>query len=113
MKPDQLRIELLSILAAAEEPVTTTDARIAIARMLHAHDRPVVAEQVYRALVLLQRRGLVRRVDDSSSRGVRWELVVPFCEIPGPLRGYRQHPVQSVRTASCCGRTGPYSAERV
>lgn len=64
MKASQLRIELLTILASSEEPITTTDARLAIARILDTHNWPVTSEQVYRA----------------------------FSEIPGPVRGYRQQP---------------------
>lgn len=92
MRADQLRAELLQVLAAAQRPMTTTEARIAITDTLAGRGRPIVSEQVYRALVILQRHGAVRRVEEPSSRAAHWELAMLFCEIPGALRGYRQQP---------------------
>lgn len=86
MKAAQLRAELLKVLDAAQQPITTTEARLTIARGLEGQDRPVVAEQVYRALVVLQRRGVVRRVEENSRRDAQWELVMLFADIPGALR---------------------------
>lgn len=77
MKAEHLRAELIAVLGAAQSPITTTDARIAVANRCGGQDgRPVVAEQVYRALVILQRRGVVRRVDEPASRHAQWELAM-------------------------------------
>jgi len=92
MRADQLRAELLHVLAAAQRPITTTEARLALTAPPAHHARPVVAEQVYRALVVLQRHGMVRRVEDDSSRDAYWELAMLFADIPGPMRGYRNPP---------------------
>lgn len=78
MEAAHLRAELVAVLATTEGPLTTTDARIAVAKKLGSQDRPVVAEQVYHALMVLERRGVVRRVDERPSRRARWELAVLF-----------------------------------
>lgn len=90
MNAEHLRAELLAVLAAARGPITTTEARVAIAGTLDSHDRPVVAEQVYRALAVLQRRGVVRRADEPSRHGARWELAMLCVDAPGAARGDRQ-----------------------
>lgn len=90
MKAEHLRAELLAVLAAARGPITTTEARVAIAGTLDSHDRPVVAEQVYRALAVLQRRGVVRRADEPSRRGARWELAMLCAETPQSAKGSAQ-----------------------
>ncbi|WP_264916190.1 hypothetical protein [Mycobacterium kiyosense] len=57
---------------------------MAVADKLDRQDRPVVAEQVYHAFMVLRRRGVVRRVDERSSRRARWELAVLFGDtLPG------------------------------
>jgi Fe2+ or Zn2+ uptake regulation protein len=71
---DQLRADLVDVLAAASGPTTTRAARIAIAEQRGERGRPVVAEDVYRALQTLERRGVVRRVHDQPGHHVRWEL---------------------------------------
>lgn len=78
MEAAHLRAELVAVLATAEGPLTTTDARIAVADKRGSQDRPVVTEQVYHALMVLHRRGVVRRVDERPSRRARWELAVLF-----------------------------------
>lgn len=92
MEAAHLRAELVAVLATAEGPLTTTDARIAIADKLGSQDRPVVAEQVYHALMVLHRRGVVRRVDDRPSRRARWELAVLFGDT---MHGVRPRPPKS------------------
>ena len=75
MSGEQLRAELAEVLAAAEGPTTTSAARIAVTeRRRRCGRRPVVAEEVYRALLTLQRRGVVRRVHDEPGRHAHWEL---------------------------------------
>ncbi|KQH80845.1 hypothetical protein AO501_26095 [Mycobacterium gordonae] len=92
MKAAQLRAELLKVLQKADGPITTTEARLEVSRGHGSEERPVVAEQVYRALVALQRYGAVRRVDDCSRRDALWELAVLFSEIPRTLHGPRRQP---------------------
>jgi Fe2+ or Zn2+ uptake regulation protein len=70
----QLRAELIEVLARTSEPITTSIARIALSERADGRDRPVVAEQVYRALLILQRKGIVRRVHDQPGRLAHWEL---------------------------------------
>ncbi|WP_205878862.1 hypothetical protein [Mycobacterium camsae] len=91
MKAVQLRAELLKVLQQADGPITTTEARLEVSRGRGSEERPVVAEQVYRALVVLQRYGAVRRVDDCSRRDALWELAVLFSEVPRTLHGSRRH----------------------
>jgi hypothetical protein len=57
---EQLRADLVDVLAAASGPTTTRAARIAIAEQRGERGRPVVAEDVYRALQTSERRGVVR-----------------------------------------------------
>jgi Fe2+ or Zn2+ uptake regulation protein len=71
---EQLRADLVGVLAGASGPTTTRAARIAVAEQRGERGRPVVAEDVYRALQTLQRRGVVRRVDDQPGHHARWEL---------------------------------------
>lgn len=88
MNAERLRAELLAALAAAAEPITTTEARIAVSRTLAAElVRPPVTEEVYRCLLVLQRHGRVRRVvDEPSRRCAKWELATLFSEIPLPTQ---------------------------
>lgn len=92
MKAAQLRAELLKVLQEADGPITTTEARLEVSRGRGSEERPVVAEQVYRALMVLQSCGAVRRVDDCSRRDALWELAVPFGDIPRTLHGSRTQP---------------------
>lgn len=82
---EQLRDQLVEVLAGTSEPMSTTQARIAVAEACRRHGRPVVAEEVYRALVVLARRGVVRRVADRPGHSARWELTRPH--VPRPARG--------------------------
>lgn len=90
MKAAQLRAELLKVLQKADGPITTTEARLEVSRQRGSEERPLVAEQVYRALLILQSYGAVRRVDDCSRRDALWELAVLFSEIPSTLRKSRR-----------------------
>ena len=74
MSAEQLRAELVEVLGAASGPTTTSAARIAVTKNRGRCARPVVAEEVYRALLTLQRRGVVRRVHDQPGRLAHWEL---------------------------------------
>jgi hypothetical protein len=71
---DQLRAELVEVRAAARGPTTTRAARIAITEQRGERGRPVVSEDVYRALQTLVRHGVVRRVDGQPGRHAHWEL---------------------------------------
>ncbi|SOJ57023.1 hypothetical protein MSIMFB_04501 [Mycobacterium simulans] len=55
--------------------MSTTQAHLAVTEYCRRHGPPVVAEEVYRALVILARRGVVRRVEDQPGRGAHWELI--------------------------------------
>ena len=74
MNAEQLRDQLLEVLAGASEPMSTTQARLAVTEYCRRRGRPVVAEEVYRALVILARRGVVRRGADQPGRSAHWEL---------------------------------------
>lgn len=74
MNAKQLREQLLEVLSGASEPMSTSHARLAITDYCRRRGRPVLAEEVYRALVVLARRGVVRRVADQPGRGAHWEL---------------------------------------
>lgn len=74
MNAEQLRDQLLEVLAGASEPRTTTQARLAVTECCRRRGRPVVAEEVYRALVILARRGVVHRVEDQPGRAAHWEV---------------------------------------
>ncbi|TDL03285.1 hypothetical protein [Mycobacterium paragordonae] len=89
MEAAHLRAELVAVLATAGGPLTETDARIAVASKLGSQDRPVVAEQVYHAFMVLHRRGVVRRVEERPSRQAQWELAVRFGETPPGVRPRR------------------------
>jgi len=71
---EQLRADLVEVLAAASGPTATSAARVAVVEQRGERGRPVVGEDVYRALQILQRRGVVRRVEDQPGRHARWEL---------------------------------------
>lgn len=74
MDAEELRTALIEVLTANPGPTTTSAARLAVAQHYNGRGRPVVAEQVYRALLILQRRGIVRRVHDQHGRLAHWEL---------------------------------------
>lgn len=74
MNAEQLRDQLVEVLAAASEPMSTSQARLAVTEYCRRRRRPVVAEEVYRALVVLARRGVVRRVADQPGQGAHWAL---------------------------------------
>jgi hypothetical protein len=75
MSGEQLRADLVEVLADAHGPTTTSAARIAVTEHRGQRGRrPVVAEEVYRALLTLQRRGVVRRVHHQPGRHAYWEL---------------------------------------
>jgi hypothetical protein len=71
---EQLRDQLSEVLAGASAPMSTSQARLAVTQYCRRRGRAVVAEEVYRALVILARRGVVRRVADQPGRGAHWEL---------------------------------------
>lgn len=72
---EELRAQLVDALARSAGPVTTTAARIAVTEHRgRLGRRAVVAEEVYRALLTLQRRGVVHRVHDQPGRLAYWEL---------------------------------------
>lgn len=76
MDAEQLRGCLIEILASAKGPTTTSAALIAVTdKYSRDQRRPVVVEEVYRALLILQRRGIVRRVRrQQPGRHARWQL---------------------------------------
>ncbi|WP_101953271.1 hypothetical protein [Mycobacterium intracellulare] len=74
MNAEQLRDHLIEVLAEASQPISTTQARLAVTEACRRRGRPVVAEEVYRALVILARRGVVRRIADQPGRATHWEL---------------------------------------
>ena len=88
MSGEQLRADLVEVLADAHGPTTTSAARIAVTEHRRRRGRrPVVAEEVYRALLTLQRRGVVGRVHDQPGRLAYWELT----------HSYRQRQAQESR----------------
>jgi Fe2+ or Zn2+ uptake regulation protein len=64
---------ILTLLCDAGETLSTTEVRERITR---GRERALVAEQVYRALISLQRAGGVRRVHVAGSRKAFWEATV-------------------------------------
>jgi Fe2+ or Zn2+ uptake regulation protein len=70
----QLRAALIEVLAGTREPMTTSAARMALSERFRGSARPLVAEEVYRALLILQRQGVVRRVHDQPGRLAHWQL---------------------------------------
>lgn len=74
MNAEQLRTALIGVLTANGGPTTTSAACLAVTEQPGGQGCPVVAEQVYRALLILQRRGIVRRVHDQPGRLAHWEL---------------------------------------
>lgn len=74
MSAEQLRTALIGVLTANDGPITTSAARLAVIERRSQNGRPVVAEHVYRTLLILQRRGIVRRVHDQPGRLTHWEL---------------------------------------
>ncbi|VAZ69792.1 hypothetical protein LAUMK40_05955 [Mycobacterium kansasii] len=74
MNAAQLRAALIEVLAGTREPMTTSAARMALSERFRGSARPLVAEEVYRALLILQRQGVVRRVHDQPGRLAHWQL---------------------------------------
>ncbi|WP_301150383.1 hypothetical protein [Mycobacterium simiae] len=74
MNAAQLRAELIEVLTGTHEPMTTSAARIAPSERVGGSFRPLVAEEVYRWLLILQRNGVVRRVHDQPGRLAHWQL---------------------------------------
>ena len=73
MNAEQLRDQLVEVLAAASELMSTSQARLAVTEYCRRRRRPVVAEK-RRALVILARRGVVRRGADQPGQGAHWAL---------------------------------------
>lgn len=65
-----LQAEVLAVLCGAAAPLTTREVREIVNRN---RAQPLVAEQVYRRLLALQRHGLVRRVDVAGMRNTHWQ----------------------------------------
>ncbi|BBZ38796.1 hypothetical protein [Mycobacterium conspicuum] len=74
MNAEQLRDQLLEVLTGASEPMSATQAHLAVTEYCRRRGRPALAEEVYRALAILARRGVVRRVAGRPGRGSHWEL---------------------------------------
>ncbi|MEZ0362298.1 hypothetical protein ACAG26_01140 [Mycobacterium sp. pUA109] len=70
MSISPLQAEILAIIGDFGSPVNTTEVRHLLNRQ---RIRPLVAEQVYHALVTLQRHRLVCRVPRPGTRNVYWE----------------------------------------
>lgn len=64
---------ILAVLCDAGEALSTTEVRVRVNRERPA---PLVAEQVYRALLALREAGVVRRVKVAGSRNTFWEATV-------------------------------------
>jgi Fe2+ or Zn2+ uptake regulation protein len=62
--------EVLAVLCDAAAPLSTREVRELVNR---DRAQPLVAEQVYRRLLALQRHGLVRRVDVAGARNTHWQ----------------------------------------
>lgn len=52
MNAEQLRDQLVEVLATASAPITTSQARLAVTECCRRRGRPVVAEEAYPALVI-------------------------------------------------------------
>jgi hypothetical protein len=76
---EQLRNHLLEVLEGADAPMSTTQARLAVTEYCRRLGRPVVAEEVYRALVILARRGQVCRAANPPGRSTHWKLTRRLC----------------------------------
>ena len=61
--------ELLAALSAAGGPITATELR---EKVNAARRAPLITEQVYRRLVALERRGLIRRAPTAAGRRDTW-----------------------------------------
>jgi Fe2+ or Zn2+ uptake regulation protein len=70
--PTQLQAEVLSAVCDSDSPLSTTDVRHVVNR---GRPRPLVAEQIYRVLLALERRGFVRRAHQPPTRDVYWQTV--------------------------------------
>lgn len=68
--------EILAVLLAAAEPITATELR---ERLNAARPVALVAEQVYRRLVALERRGLIQRAGPrvAGTRTPCWQPTGP------------------------------------
>jgi len=71
---DQLRDQLLEVPAGADAPMSTSQGRLAVTEYCRRRGPLVIAEEVYRALVILAPRAVVRRVADQPGRAACWEL---------------------------------------
>ena len=65
---EHLRTQLLTALAAAPAPMTTTELREHLSTRL---GRPIVIEKIYRALTILADRGEIHRVP-TPGRNTQW-----------------------------------------
>ncbi|WP_459979969.1 hypothetical protein, partial [Mycobacterium avium] len=90
---------LTEVLAGATEPLSTTQARLAVTERRQRRGRPVVTEEVYRALVILARRGVVRRVTDQPGRSTHWELTRRHIGPRMPARACTEN-IESARRTS-------------
>ena len=69
--------ELLAALREAAVPLTATQLRT---RVNTGRVQPLIAEQVYRRLVALERRGLIgREPTPSGRRDTSWRAIVAAC----------------------------------
>jgi Fe2+ or Zn2+ uptake regulation protein len=68
--------EILAVLLATMEPITATELR---ERLNAARPVALVAEQVYRRLMALERRGLIQRAGPrvAGDRNHRWQPTGP------------------------------------
>lgn len=66
----EVQQELLTVLTAAGCPITAIELRI---RANTSRPVPLVTEQVYRRLVALERRGLIRRAPTPCRRDTSWQ----------------------------------------
>jgi hypothetical protein len=81
----QLRDQLVEVLADANAAMSTSQARLAVTDYSRRRGRPVVAEEVCRALVIPAARGVVRHAADQPGRRARWELTRRH--VRGPAAG--------------------------
>ena len=99
MNAEQLRNDLTEVLADASEPLSTSQAWLAVTERCQRRGRSVVAEEAFRAaLVILARRGVVRRADQPG-RSAHWELTYHHVGPLRPARG-RSGNIESARRTS-------------
>ncbi len=78
MTADELQRELLAVLAAAQAPLTTSTLLAELNGRNASAARPIVIEQVYRALRVLANQGQVRRVRGHPGRAAHWAPIHPI-----------------------------------